>query len=88
MDREQILDELVELNRLEPRAEDEFTYREYAERAGISLPTARDRLRQWKHAGFVEGREGMRLRDNRKMMFFRITDWEGLKAHLAAMSPT
>jgi DNA-binding transcriptional ArsR family regulator len=82
MDRKQILEELVNLNRLEPRAEDEFTYKEYSEAEGVSLSTARARLARWEQAGLVEKREGIRQRDNRKMTFCRVLDWEKLKAHL------
>ena len=81
--RQQILTELAELNWARPKQEDEFTAQEYADTEQIPRETARNRLEAWTQMDFIESRLGRRQEDNRHVRYYRIADWEGLRAYLA-----
>ena len=82
MTRQQILAELAELNQARPKQEDEFTAQEYADTEKIPRETSRNRLEAWARMGFVESRLGRRPDDNRHVRYYRIINWEGLRAYL------
>lgn len=82
MDREQILAELVRLNRPKPQAPDEFTAQEYVKAEGIAVATARQRLARWEQLGFVTSRPGVRQEDSHRVRYYRVVDLEGLRAFL------
>ena len=80
--RQQILAELAGLNRARPQQEDEFTIQQYAMTEQLPRATARNRLESWVRMGFAESRLGRRPGDNRRVCYYRITNWDGLKAYL------
>ena len=83
MNRQQVLAELVRLNRPEPKADDEFTALEYVEEENIAPATARQRLARWEQLGFVESRLGIRQTDSHRVKYYKVVDWEGLRVFLA-----
>lgn len=55
--REQMLDEIIEFAEPKPIRPDEFTSREYADRAGVSVKLARAHLEEQVEAGRLSRRK-------------------------------